>query len=74
MQILSIVIALIGTYMLAFGLRVKEGISKDLRKEFNLDKSGLIAPSDVHQRPFLFYGGLGLLTIAALIQTLLLFI
>ena len=73
MQTLSIILVLIGAYMLAFGLRIREGISKDLRKELELDKPNLICPSDVKQRPLLFSFGLILITIGAVIQIALVY-
>ena len=66
-KLVSISSALIGTFMLAFGLKVKSGISKSLRKELG-NKQDLIAPSDVRQRTILIALGLALITIAAGIQ------
>lgn len=59
--------------MLAFGLKVREGISKELRKELQLDERDLIAPSDVRQRTTLIGFGLTLITLAALIQLYMVF-
>ena len=72
-QLSSIILGLIGTFLLAFGLRVREGISSDLRRELKIEEKGLIAPSDVRQRIGLFYGGLLLLTVSAVLQIGLLF-
>jgi len=64
----SIALALAGTYILAFGLWVKEGISKEPRKALRTDKTNLIVPSDVRQRTPSVVIGLVLITIAAGIQ------
>lgn len=68
LQVLSIILTLVGTYMLAFGLRVKTGITDDLRKELDIEKKGLISASNVRQRPCMINCGLGLITLASLIQ------
>ena len=69
--LISIVFTLIGTIMVAFGYKVKEGISRELRKQLKLDQKDLIVPSDIQQRPWLFYGGLVLILLATLSQVLL---
>jgi hypothetical protein len=68
LQMISVILALVGTFMLAFGLKVKSGISNDLRDELRLDKEDLIAPSDVRQRTGLFIWGLILISVAAILQ------
>ena len=68
LQIASLALGLVGTWLLAFGLKVRPGISRDLRKELGLDETDLIAPSDVRTRPGLFWGGLLLLTLAGTLQ------
>jgi hypothetical protein len=65
LQACTTLLWLAGTFMLAFGLRIKEGIDPSLRKELKIEEKGLIAPSDVRQRPFLIYGGLIVVTMAA---------
>ena len=70
LQIASIILGVIGTYMLVFGLHVKEGISRELRKDLYIDKSDLIAPADVRQRTVLIIYGLLFITISAILQLL----
>ena len=70
LQIASIILGVIGTYMLVFGLHVKEGISRELRKDLYIDKSDLIAPADVRQRTMLIIYGLLFVTISAILQLL----
>jgi len=70
-QLISIVITVIGTFMIAFGYRIDEGISKDLRKQLKIGQRGLIAPADIGLRPWVFYCGLLLLLLAAILQVLL---
>ena len=70
LQIASIILGVIGTYMLVFGLHVKEGISRELSKDLNIDKSDLIAPADVRQRTVLIIYGLLFITISAILQLL----
>ena len=70
LQIASIILGVIGTYMLVFGLHVKEGISRELRKDLYIDKSDLIAPADVRQRTVLIIYGLLFVTISAILQLL----
>jgi len=72
-KLICITLTLIGTIMVAFGYKVKEGISRDLRKQLELDRKCLISPSDVQQHPWLFYGGLALILLATLSQVLLIF-
>jgi len=67
-QALSIVAALAGTFLLAFGLKVRPGISDDLRKQLRIEEKGLVSPSDVQQRWGFVVWGLVLVTIAALLQ------
>ena len=68
----SLIAILTGTWFLAFGLKVRPGISSELRKNLEIEKSGMICPSDVRQRPGLFWIGLLLITIGALIELVLL--
>lgn len=69
--LISIIFTLIGTIMVAFGYKVKEGISKELRKQLEIDKKDFILPSDIQQCPWLFYGGLVLILLSTLSQVLL---
>lgn len=41
-QVLSILAALVGTYLLAFGLKIQPGISDELRKELKVEEKGLV--------------------------------
>lgn len=67
-QFTSVIFVLIGAWLLAFGLRIKEGIAPELKKELDIEKMGLISPSDVRQRPFLFRSGLALISFGALLE------
>ena len=67
-EILSIVLMVAGTWCLAFGLRVRSGISDDLRRDLNTESTDVVAPSDVRQRKGLFWCGLVLITVGALLQ------
>lgn len=74
-QVASIVLGLSGTWLLAYGLKVKEGISREMRKELKLEeRPDIIVPSDVRQVPCLFYSGLILISIAAIAQIALAFL
>jgi len=52
----SLISVLIGTWFLAFVLKVLAGISSELRKNLEIEKKGLICPSNVRQRSCLFGG------------------
>ena len=67
-HITSAVLALAGTWLLAFGLRIIEGIEPKLRKKLRSSLEDKIVCSDVTQRPVLFWIGLGLITLGALIE------
>jgi len=69
-NILSTLSALIGTWLLAFGLRIKEGIDPKFRKEFgpSFKDKNLIIPADVSQRKLLFWIGLLLISLGAFLQ------
>jgi hypothetical protein len=67
-EILSIVLMVTGTWCLAFGLRVRTGISDDLRRDLNIEDKDLIPPTDVRQRTGPFWCGLSLITVGALLQ------
>ena len=68
LQAIPIILALAGTFMLAFGLKVRPGISNEMRKKLEIEKEGLISPSDVKQRTGLMCWGLALISIAAALQ------
>jgi hypothetical protein len=68
LHVFSAVAVLSGTWYLAFGLRVREGIDPKLRKELGAAMDGKVAPSDVSQRPVLFWVGLTLITLGALLE------
>ena len=69
-EVSTIIIALVGTFLLANGLRVKTLIAKDLSEKLELEKKNLIAPSEIVQRTGLIYAGLILITISGLLQLL----
>jgi len=70
-QIIPIILVVAGTWVLAKGLRVKKGISDDLRREANIDEEkDLIVPSEV-QETLWIPRGLWLITIGGIIQALL---
>ena len=72
LQIGAAVLVLTGTWFLAFGLRVRAGIEKGLKEELKLEEKGLISPSDVRQRPVLYWIGLGLITAGAVLELIVL--
>ena len=67
-EILSIVLMVAGTWCLAFGLRVRSGITDDMRKFLKIEYKDLTPPADVWQRKGLFWCGLVLITVGALLQ------
>ena len=67
-QALSVVFVLVGTWFLAFGLRVKEGMDPRFRKSLGPSLQNTITPSGVSQRKALFWIGLGLITVGALLE------
>lgn len=71
-QLLSLVIVLTGTWLLAFGLKVRGGLSKELDKEIRPEEKGPVAPSEVRQHPALFWTGLGLITAGVVLEAVLL--
>lgn len=68
LHVFSAVSVLSGTWFLAFGLRVREGIDRKLKKELGTSMDDKIVPSDVSQRPELFWVGLTLITLGALLE------
>lgn len=72
-QAISIFLTLIGTFLVAFGLKIRGGISDDLRQKLEITKKGLIPPTDVRQHPILIIIGLLLISVAAVFQVWLLF-
>ena len=68
LQAISIILALAGTFMLAFALKIRTGISNELRKELEIDKQNLISPTDVRLSRWLFICGLILISVAAGLQ------
>lgn len=71
LQAAPVILALGWTLMLAFGLRVKTGIDKKIRKQIGKDE--LISPSEVVQRKGWMILGLTLILIAAFLQLLIIF-
>ncbi len=57
LQATSVILITVGTWLLAFGLKVRPGIDQALEKELDLEKKGLVSPSAVRQRPAFFLGG-----------------
>ncbi len=72
LQITAIIIALAGTYVLAFGLKVKSGIDPKYEKELRLDNK-TIAPSQCNQKGGFVFWGLFLISISAILQIILIF-
>ena len=68
LETVAIILALGGTFLLAFGLRIRTGIEKKFKKELKLENKDLISPSDVQQNTAFFIIGLGMIFLAALIQ------
>ena len=68
LQLGSTILALAGTWFLAFALRIRQGISEELEKELQLEERGLITPSSVRQNTLLFWTGLAMISLAALLQ------
>ena len=73
LQIIPIILALAGTIMLAFGLKIRGGISVDLRQKLKIAEKELTPPTDVKQCPILIIMGLLLISAAATFQVWLLF-
>ena len=67
LQITSILLALAGTWLLAFGLKIKRGMSSDIEKQLP-KRDDLATITDVRNRPALLYCGLALITLAGLLQ------
>lgn len=65
--IASITLTLIGTWLLALGLRIREGMNPKFRKNLRLTDDKIV-PSDVSQHRLLFWIGLGLITLGALLE------
>lgn len=68
LETVAIILALGGAFLLAFGLRIRTGIEENFKKEMELEKKGLISPSDVQQNATFFILGLALIFLATLIQ------
>ena len=68
LETVAILLALGGTFLLAFGLRIRTGIDKKYKRELKLEKKGLIPPSDVQQNTSFFIIGLVMIFLAAFIQ------
>ena len=64
-EIFAVGAALVGASALAFGLKIKEGISKDLK---HLVKEEMRAPTQAEQRKPLIWIGLALLVCAAILE------
>jgi len=68
LETVAIILALEGTFLLAFGLRIRTGIEEKFKKGLGIKEKGLIIPSDVQQNTAFFIIGLGMIFLAALIQ------
>ena len=68
LQIGALLLLLTGTWLLAFGLRVRSVRENDLKNE---DK-GHNPPAHGRQRPALFWVGLGLITAGAVVEIVVL--
>jgi hypothetical protein len=66
--IASILLTLIGTWFLALGLRIREGMNPKFRKKLGSIMKDKIVPSEVSQHQLLFRIGLGLITLGALLE------
>lgn len=74
LQLLVIIFSLAGAYFITFGLKVEKQYSDDTAKELEFKKKGLINITEVTQREGLVHWGLILLTLAAILQCLLLYL
>jgi hypothetical protein len=74
LQIVTIILALAGAYLLAFGLKVKKQYSDDVVKDLELKKKGLLIITEVTQREALIAWGLGLLTLASILQIICIYL
>ena len=68
LETVAVILALGGTFLLALGLRIRTGIEEKFKKELDLEKKGLISPSEVQQNTAFFIVGLAIIFLAALIQ------
>ena len=68
LQAIPVLLTLVGTFMIAFGLKIRRGISDDLDKKLETDKKDLGSPTDIKQHTFLILFGLLFISFAALIQ------
>ncbi|MBI5579607.1 MAG: hypothetical protein HY895_10680 [Deltaproteobacteria bacterium] len=67
-NLVSIILGLMGTYLLAFSLKIKSQYSIDLVKLLKLEDRDLVSPTEVKQKNKSFWWGLILLTFVAMIQ------
>ena len=63
-QTASVIFALVGTFLLAFGLKVRPSISEDVKRDLHLNNNK-IDPSGINQRTSLVWWGLILISLAA---------
>ncbi|MCK4822588.1 hypothetical protein KA005_42885 [bacterium] len=68
LKIISIALALLGTFFLTFGLKLVQSYSKQLNSDLKIDEKKLIAPSFVSQRTYSIIIGLCMIMISASIQ------
>ncbi len=74
LQIVTIILALAGAYLLAFGLKVEKQYSDDVVKDLEPKKKGLLIITEVTQREALIAWGLGLLTLASILQIICIYL
>ena len=63
-QAASVIFTLVGTFFLAFGLKVRSSISDDVKVDLHLDDDK-IDPSNIKQHTGLIWWGLILISLAA---------
>jgi hypothetical protein len=67
-ELLALLMGLGGTWMIAFGLRVRLPYTARERREFGMDDPGVAFPIHAKEHPKLFWAGLSLITAAAALQ------
>ena len=74
LQLIVIILGLVAAYFLTFGLKVEKQYPDDFAKELEFKKKGLLNITEVTQREGLIRWGLILITLAAILQCLLLYL
>ncbi len=70
-HLISIILGLIGTYLLSFSLKIESQYSIEFVKSLKLKDKDLIAPTEAKQKNKLFWLGLIFITLVAMIQLFL---